>query len=179
MPKDFTAMSDLDLAAKYPSTKKPLAMYTSEDRNTDFGVNASKRSFPSNDIEMLQKFYKANILEAYTANKNSNFNVRAGATFLSEGVREVNGRKFAFYEFKSEYDGIRRYSYIQLTLIKEHIYVFNFSTDQSLQKAWQPAVEKMMNSIKLSDNISLPAQEKYETKNKKLINPKNKNHEKY
>jgi hypothetical protein len=182
MPKDFTVMSDLDLAAKYPSTKKPLAMFTSEDRNTDFGVNASKRSFPSNEIEMLQKFYKANIIETYSPSKNTPSTVRAQVNFISEGVKEVGGRKFAFYEFNSEFDGVRKYHYIQLTLIAEHIYIFNFVTDQRIAALWKEAVPQMMNSVKLSDKIKLPAQESVvltKRTRKVLLNPKNKDKMQY
>ncbi|MCU0429453.1 MAG: hypothetical protein MUF42_05725 [Cytophagaceae bacterium] len=182
MPKDFTPMSDLDLAAKYPSTKKPLAMFTSEDRNTDFGVNSSKRSFPSEDIEMLQKFYKANIIETYSPSKNAPSVTRAQVNFLSEGVREINGRKFAYYEFISEFEGLRKYHYIQLTLIQEHIYIFNFVTDQRAAEKWKSAVGQMMQSVKLADRIQLPVQEQVvlpKRTRKVLLNPKNKDNMQY
>jgi hypothetical protein len=55
LPKDFYPMSDDDIATKYPSTKKPVALYTSLDRTVDVGLNISKSRWSGVDIDLLRK----------------------------------------------------------------------------------------------------------------------------
>ncbi len=173
MPKEFIPMSDDDIALKYPSTKKPLAMYISPDRVTDFGLNVSKSKFPGGDIKLLSQIYKSTILDAY--NKVS---------FIQEGVKLVNKREYAVFEYTSEFQGTRKYNYLQYTIVKNQVLIFNFSTNQSGMQQWQPIANAMMNSAKIKEgSLKLPEMEQQDRKGKspqevlemqKTNNPKNK-----
>ncbi|MFQ3576670.1 MAG: hypothetical protein SNJ77_09565, partial [Cytophagales bacterium] len=65
LPSGFYVMSDEDIARKYPSYRKPLAMYTNSDRLVDFGYNVTNGVW-GNDIELLRKFYRSTISNTFT-----------------------------------------------------------------------------------------------------------------
>lgn len=151
LPSDFVLMSDDDLALKYPSTKKPLAMYTSPDRNADFGLNVSKTVWPENDLNILQKIYKSTIVEMY--NKT---------TFLKEEIATIDGQQFIVFEFTSEVENFKKYTYVLYKIVKSHVYIFNFTCSQKVQDRWQPLLPKMVSTIKFK--IAAPAEVKIERK---------------
>lgn len=143
LPADFLPMTDDDMAVKYPSSKKPLAMFTSPDRLADFGLNVSKSKWPGNDLKLLQQIYKSTITEIY--NK---------VEYLQEGIKTINKRDFIVFEFVSQFESQKHYTYLQYTVIKDQVYLFNFSCPAHLQQQWQPAAAAAMNSIKM--NIKTP-----------------------
>ena len=139
LPADFLSMSDDDLAVKYPSTKKPLAMFTNLDRIADFGLNVNKSSWPGNDLKILQGVYKSTIMDMY--NK---------VEFLQEGIKTINKKEFIIFEFISVFEGQRNYTFLQYAVVKNQVYLFNFSTAAHLKDKWQPIAQKIMSSIKMS-----------------------------
>ncbi|MCS6824665.1 MAG: hypothetical protein NZ529_10250 [Cytophagaceae bacterium] len=146
LPSGFVPMSDADIAARYPSTKKPLAMFTSSKKDADFGVNVSKTKVPGADVPFLHKTFKATILESFDE-----------VNFIQEGVKEVNGRLFSVFEYTSEADGIEKYIHVMYTLHKSKVLVFNFSCDKSLLNEWKPISEYIMASVKINDaKLKLP-----------------------
>lgn len=151
LPSDFVPMSDDDLALKYPSTKKPLAMYTSADRNADFGLNVSKTVWPQNDLKILQKIYKSTIIEMYLK-----------TAFLKEEIATIDGQQFIVFEFTSEVENFKKYTYVLYKIVKNHVYIFNFTCSQKVQGRWQPLLPKMVSTIKF--NIAAPADVKVERK---------------
>ena len=147
LPAEFSPMTDDDLAFKYPSTKKPTAMYTDPDRLVDFGLNETRNNWPDNDLELLKKFYKSSMLYLYDT-----------VSFIQEDVKMINNRQFIVFEFVSGSIGktirgsarIRRtYSYIQYTIYEGKILVFNFSCNAIFQSEWEQIAEIIMNSIKI------------------------------
>jgi len=147
LPKDFVVMSDDDIAQKYPSTKKPLAMWTSLDRTVDFGLNVSKSPWGGSNFDILQKFYKSTILDLYN-----------NVVFLHEGVEKINGKDFILFEFTSELEGTKKYTYLAYTIIgnakdKEgktnRVYIFNFSTDGNKKDQWKETAAAIIHSIKI------------------------------
>jgi hypothetical protein len=138
LPKDFVAMSEDDIAQKYPSTKKPLAMFTSLDRTVDFGLNVSKSELGGNDLKLLQKLYKATIIDLYS-----------NVTFIKEGIELVNNRNFIVFEFVSEADQTKKYTYLQYAVIGHRVYIFNFTTGAEVKEKWQPIANLIMRSINI------------------------------
>ncbi len=82
---------------------------------------------------------------------------------IEEGVKTINKRKYAFFEFTSEHTelvGSRRsfqkYNYILYTPYKKHILIFHFSCDKYVIDKYQPIAKAMINSVKVSSSVSLP-----------------------
>lgn len=162
MPEDFVVMSDNDIASKYPSTKKPLAVFMSSDTKADFSMNNTKAKFAGQDAKMLHEIYRATIMETYdTSNAGSDDpfrsdRVKKSFKFLSEGTKTVNKKEYAYFEYTSEFGGIKKYNYIMYTPHKKSVLIFNFSCDLRAMNLYQPVAQVMMNSIKVSSKLTLP-----------------------
>jgi hypothetical protein len=74
VPEDFTRMNDDQLAAKYPSGRKPLVMFTSTDLQVNFGVNATNTAWEEKDLVIL-KDKITNILDDFEVQFTSICNI--------------------------------------------------------------------------------------------------------
>ncbi|MEM7550607.1 MAG: hypothetical protein AAF363_13075 [Bacteroidota bacterium] len=148
IPEDFIAMSEADRQQKLQSYRKSVAAYSSYDRQTDFGVNRAFSRFPGNDIELLSQFYKSSIYNLYTK-----------VEMINEEIKEINGRKFAVFEFNSyvsdeektfgSAEVIAKYVYVQYTVVDDNTIVCNFQCPLYFKDKWQETASEMMNSISI------------------------------
>lgn len=146
IPEDFRLMTDDEVASRYFTTKRPIAIYTDQSVNVDLGINRSATQWIADDLEIMVSFQKANIYNFYDE-----------IEMISQGIKEVNGRKAAYFEFvstvKADQQSIRaqspvkKYTYIQYMIVGENSWVFNFSSPVQLQSQWQPALPDIMSSI--------------------------------
>jgi hypothetical protein len=149
IPESFVAMSTSERIQKYVSNREPIAMFTSQDRNMDLGINTSSTQWSTGDIDILYDFYRASILNMYDE-----------VEFHQSEVKTINGRTFIVFEFTSKVfgknDSFRqnftgKYNYIQYTPWQGKLILFNFSGPLRARQLWQEPVGKMMNSIKIKD----------------------------
>jgi len=148
IPVGFTDMAQGERVDKYVSSKAPLAMFTSQDRLVDLGINENSSAWPGDDLEILQSLYKANISNLFTQ-----------VDFIQEEIKEIDGRKFIVFEFVSRITdeettfggntSISKYTYIQYTLRNERVLLFNFSCPKRLRQQWQTTAKNMMESIRI------------------------------
>ena len=145
LPASMMPMTKEDKAQRYESSRLPIALYTDADRMVDFGVNRAYTVWQESDIEMVQEFYEVTIMELYDK-----------VDFISKGVKEINGKQFAYFEFESvvypenDFQGnISKYTYLMYGLNKGTTYVFNFTCEKSVQRQWQSTANNIMNSIVL------------------------------
>ena len=154
MPKDFVSMSDDDIAHKYPSTKKPVSMFTNLDRTVDFGLNISKSRWGGADLSILKDIFHATILQSYDT-----------VIFIKEDLISINGRPYARYEFNSRFDNTEGYHYLLISILAKtlteaetdkekltpgnsnHLLIFNFYCTKPYQAKYQPIAEAMVNTI--------------------------------
>jgi hypothetical protein len=147
LPKNFYPMSDDDVAQRYPSTKKPLAMYTDLDRAVDFGLNISKSNWVGTDLKVLQGIYKSTILSLY--NK---------VNFIQEGVKNIKGRDYIVFEFTSEADNTPKYTYLQYAVVNtvvsktdfNKVFIFNFSCAAAVMDKWKPVAAAIMGTVNIN-----------------------------
>lgn len=145
-PESFTLMSSGDRIQKFVSSREPLAMHSSVDREVDFGVNWNPMQWIDGDEEMIYGFYKASI--------NSMFDE---VEFIQDVIKEVNGKKFVVFEFVSSLKSenafssksSRNYTYIQYTSYNDQVLLFNFGCKARLMSQWQPVAQSIMNSVKV------------------------------
>lgn len=150
VPTDWRPMDDLDIVQRYPSVRAPLVAYTNEQRVADFSVNISATQWPDDDIELAQKFFKAGVM-----------NVFDRVEMIDEGIHEVRGKKFIFFEFESRVNGNRqqegyqdpvlRYTYIQYLIGPGKALVFSFNCPKGQKEEWQQTAREMMKSIKIKN----------------------------
>ena len=150
LPEDFILMSKSERINKYVSSKDPLVMYTSYDRNIDFGITLTNLGWAANDLELLMQFYVSGIRNLYNE-----------VEFLQQEVKEINGREYIVLEFVSKVtdednvfggpSSTSKYTYIQYTLFNNQVLLFNFSAPARVQNLWQPTAKSMMESIRIDD----------------------------
>lgn len=148
LPKDFRPMDGVDLLQRYPSVRKPIAGYTNEDRQIDFSVNTSASQWRVSDTEIAQKFFKASLVNLFD-----------NVDMIDEGIHEVHGKNFIFFEFESRVKGdvrdqalreaVLNYTYIQFLLEPNRTLVFTFTCPRRARMDWQETAHKIMASIKI------------------------------
>lgn len=148
VPSDFQPMTDDQIADKYFTNRRPVAMYTDPRNVVDLGVNESQTEWSEGDLAILKDFYKANISGLYTE-----------VNYLREGLEEINGRSYAVFEFESvvkddenvfsQKPEIRKYTYIQYAIVNGKSWVFNFTVPLKNKQDWQPIARDIMQSIKI------------------------------
>src|SRR5262245_38814842 len=85
VPKDFKEMSKELIAVKYPGKNRPNLILTDETNTTNLGFSLLENSADSTLIEA----YKDGIKASYK-------NKFPSATWISEGVTRVNGKKIGY-----------------------------------------------------------------------------------
>lgn len=147
IPESFTQMTDAELFNKYISDRKPIAMYTSQDKRADFGINENSSPWAGNDLEILKSFYKANMGNLFTK-----------VDFLTDEVQTIGNRQFAVLEFVSVLEDensigtvntVSKYTYIQYTIRNGKVLLFNFTCPALQQKKWENTAKEIMQSIRI------------------------------
>ncbi len=148
LPKDFRVMTDNEIAERYFTYRKPVAMYTNPVGEVDFGLNVTATQWQADDLEILKSFYKSSINKMYTEVK-----------FEREAIETINGKKFIVFEFSAvvrpdqkeslQMKARSSYTHIQYTVHNEKVYVFNFTSPYSLRSKWKSTAESMMKTIKI------------------------------
>lgn len=152
LPQEFTPMSQTDLNARYVSSKAPIAAYTDYSRTVDLGVNVAYSRWNAEDLEIMQSFYKSTIMGLYD-----------DVQFQLEQVEEINGKKFAVFEFLAsvsdgdettvEQRSINKFIRIQYTIVKNKTVLFNFSCPARLKNKWEPIAREMLASVKINKTL--------------------------
>lgn len=148
VPKGWHPMDEMDFRERYPSVRAPILAYTDEQRLVDFSVNLSATQWPDRDAAIAKEFFKSSI-----------HNMFDKVDMISEGVREIRGKKFIYFEFESlvkgnkrelgQQDAILKYTYIQYLLQSDRAYVFSFNCPKRARQEWQETARKMMLGIRV------------------------------
>lgn len=165
IPDKFVMMNDDDLAQKYPSYRKPLAVFTNENKTADIGINYSINKWNNKNLTILKDMYKATISSVFTE-----------VEFIQDGiVKNINGRDFIIFEFIStlvEENGpkkgatVRTYSYIGYSLYEKKVLVFNLNAPAQEKNNWNLVFGSVFESIKVNNKLELDAFIPYEAENK-------------
>lgn len=152
LPQNFYAMSEQDIAQRYPSVRKPIGAYTNDARLVDLSVNVSATRWREQDVEMAKDFFKASL-----------FNLYDKVDLIQEDIKTINKKQFIVFEFESRINGdqfsldkknpVRTYTYIQYLIMKGKTIVFSFNCPIHLKDKWQPVAPEIMNSIKVKGGI--------------------------
>ncbi|CAN5397349.1 hypothetical protein BH23BAC1_BH23BAC1_15040 [soil metagenome] len=147
LPESFWPMSEQDIASRHISQRKPLAIFTNQDRTIDFSVNTAISQWPPSDLPLMKGFYKASIGSFFS-----------DVEFLSDEIKNIDDREFAVLEFISVTDAeggatnqgaLRNYTLAHYAIINGRTYVFTFTCSARLKEKWQPAAWQVMESIKI------------------------------
>ena len=145
IPQEFIEMNAQDIRNKFISYKQPLAGYTTIDRRVDLVINVNATPWMDQDIQLLQEFYRNNILNLFD-----------DVDFIQEGIKQINGREYAVFEFISTVKGdpnsfknraaVVDYTYVQYTIKDQKAYVFTFHCGAHMKDRWQNTATAIMSS---------------------------------
>ncbi len=147
IPASFSNMSNGERTRKFVSSRVPLAMYSSEDRLADLGVNTNIMQFAKGDEEKLGNFYRGTFETLFDE-----------IEYLQDTIRYINGRKFIVFEFistlkkENAFSGVKEekhYSYIQYTSYHDQVLLFNFGCTLRVMQLWQSIAYEMMESVRI------------------------------
>jgi hypothetical protein len=147
VPATFAPLPDDGIAVKYPSPRKPLAVFSNPSGRVDYSVAVRPTTFESMDYAVLLKIYKASIQRLYSK-----------VEFLKEDIRTVKGRDFMYFEFvstvsdagrTSQLAPIKKYQAVQYAIQGQQLYVFTFIAPANEQAQWQPTAQAVMDAISL------------------------------
>jgi hypothetical protein len=148
IPEGWRPMDGLDFTERYPSVRAPLAAFTNEERLVDFSVNISATRWPDADLPLAQKFFKSSISNMFDR-----------VQMINEGIYDVHGKKFIYFEFESRVNGNRakegmtdpviKYSYIQYYIEGKRTLVFSFNCPKRERENWQSTAQGMMKSVRI------------------------------
>lgn len=172
IPTTFNLMTDDEIAQKYPSYRKPLAVYSNTKKTADIGVNYSINKWNNKNLAILKDIYKSTISSVFTT-----------VDFIQEGnIKKIANRDFIIFEFVSSLSeensmqrgaSIQTYSYIAYTLYQRKVIIINFNAPALEKNNFSAAFEKSIQSVIISDKLKLPEFSPYETSRPTL--PKNEN----
>jgi hypothetical protein len=148
IPLGWRPMDEMDFRERYRSVRAPIAAYTNEERTIDFSINISATQWPDANVEVARSFFKASIKNMFDR-----------VEFMGEGIQEIKGKKFVYFEFESRVNGnpakqeqrdpILKYSYQQYLVEKNRTLVFSFNCSRKDKQEWQPIAKEMMKSIRI------------------------------
>lgn len=148
LPKDFQPMDSLDLNQKYPSARSTIGAYTNPDRTVDFMIRYSATRWPDADTHLARLFFKSSLENLFDA-----------VDMIHEGIHEVNGKQYIFFEFEYKIagqqgqlgleDAVINYSYLQYLIEPDKTLVFAFSCPRHLRPQWEETADKIMNSLRI------------------------------
>lgn len=172
IPSEFNLMTDDEIAQKYPSYRKPLAVYSNPKKTVDIGVNYSINKWNNKNLSILKDMYKSTISSVFTS-----------VDFIQEGnIKKINNRDFIVFEFVSMLSeenslqkgaSIQTYSYIAYTLYEKKIIIINFNAPALEKNNFASVFEKVLNTVTISDKLKLQEFSPYETTRQTL--PKSEN----
>jgi hypothetical protein len=148
IPQGWRPMDNMDFTERYPSVRAPIAAFTNDERTVDFSVNISATQWPDANLSVAHAFFKSSIQNMFDR-----------VQFSSEGVREVHGKKYIYFEFESRVNGnnageglrdpVLRFTHLQYLVEPGRTLVFSFNCPKKLREEWQPAANEMMQSIRI------------------------------
>ena len=148
LPENWKPMDDLDFTQRYPSIRAPLAAFTNDERTADFSVNISATRWPDTNLEIARDFFKASLMNMFDKIKMS-----------GEGIREVNGKSYIYFEFESRINGkeddlenrdpVLRYTYLQYLVEPKRTLVFSFNCARRDRPSWERSADAIMKSLRI------------------------------
>jgi hypothetical protein len=138
VPRDFKEMSKELISIKYPGNNRPKLILRDAAGTTNIAFNLLENRAESTMIETYQDLFTA----AYK-------NKFSSATWISEDVTRINGRKVGFIKLIT--DGLDQeiFNYLFFTDSNGKLLPGTFNCLEKDMETWQPLSEQIVNSLKV------------------------------
>lgn len=154
VPADFVPVSEQEMASKYVSNRKPLALFTNSSKQVDLSVNLSNNQWQHFDLPLVKDFYKASLSTLYS-----------DVQWIREEIQEIKGVPFAIFEYvgtvaDTEQENTLRktkpmevYTHIAYGMVNGKVVVVTLTAPANQRQQWAPVAEAVMESIKLKKTL--------------------------
>jgi hypothetical protein len=142
MPKKFDFMDPEIASIKYPYEKKPEPIFTNETTTKNISFNFVKSDVLEKDIGEFKDSMKLVMERVYPM-----------ATWLEDGVREINGRNIGYFEFISQALDADLYNLMFFSVLDGKVLVSNINCIAHEMKSWILVAKGIMSSLKINDSV--------------------------
>jgi hypothetical protein len=136
IPETFAVMKEDMLKLKYPSGNRPSLVYTNDDGTINIAFSQTPEKASQKDIPELtntsMKMYKS---------------LYKSATWYSNGVATINGKKVGYLEFLTPAIDTKIYNMIFFTDCGGRLLLCTFNCTERQMKNWTPVGKKIMKSL--------------------------------
>jgi hypothetical protein len=137
IPSTFTVMKEDMLKLKYPTQNRPALVYTNDAGTINIAFTHTPSSATQNDIPEMKSTFKKMFNTLYKS-----------ATWYSDGVITVNGRKVGYLEFLTPAIDTNIYNLMFFTDCQGRVLLCSFNCMENQMKSWAPVGKRIMNSLK-------------------------------
>lgn len=146
LPESFVEMTEQEIKDAALTYRQPLVMYKDFKTVGNLALNVSATQWTNADIGILKDFYKSTIL-----------GIHSEVVFYQEETKQIGEHQFAIFEFASsvkpvrtmmeDKGAIKKYNYIQYTVVNGKVMIFSFSCPFAYRGQWQRTIKQMMDSV--------------------------------
>tara|TARA_B100000809_G_scaffold239100_1_gene260370 strand:+ start:2014 stop:2607 length:594 start_codon:yes stop_codon:yes gene_type:complete len=163
VPDAFEEVDEQTRRGEYSGKNAPIAVYRSPRDKSAITIYHTADSVRAKTIK-YQKQKGATLkfdrdLEMEYAFKKSSFSGKfKELNFIQDGIANVNGKDFIFFEFDGVIEATDRmgrqsltkvYNYMLYTYVKEDIYSINFICKGDLKEDYQKTIQEVMKTVKI------------------------------
>lgn len=163
VPEAFQELDEQTKAGEYSGKNAPIAVYQSPRDKSAIAIYHTADSIRAKTIQ-YQKEKGANLnfkrdLQMEYAFKKSSFSGKfKEINFIQDGITNINGKEFIFFEFEGVIEGTSKsgkpietklYNYMLYTYLKENIYSVSFICGGQLKSDYQESIRKVMKTVKI------------------------------
>ncbi|MCH1624650.1 hypothetical protein [Fredinandcohnia quinoae] len=142
IPAAFEVMTPELMDIKYPSSRRPEYIYTSE--STSINVT----------MKIMEQEIKSEELEDFTHNMmNMLSKMQPSAEMLDIGMKEVNGEQIGYFDFITPALDGKIYNLMFLFMVGENVTMGSVNCLKKEMNIWKPLAYGMMESISIEDKI--------------------------
>nr|WP_106781377.1 hypothetical protein [Lysinibacillus timonensis] len=142
IPKAFEVMTPELMDIKYPSSRRPEYIYTSESSS----INVT--------MKMMEQVIKKEELENFTHNMMYMLRkLQPSAEMLDYGMKEVNGEQIGYFDFMTPALDGKIYNLMYFFMVGENVTMGSVNCLKNEMTIWKPLAYGMMESISIENKI--------------------------
>lgn len=139
IPNNFTVMDSELATIKYPSERRPEPVFSNESASITMGFNHTDSKVKAEEIEIFKTFLLQNLQR-----------MQSSISVLEDGVKTVNEKTIAFFEFLSPALDSDIYNLMFCVELEGRVLLTNFNCLEADMEQWQPIAKGILESLRLN-----------------------------
>jgi hypothetical protein len=136
VPKAWKQMSEENVKIKYPGPRPPKYVLSDVTGGISLAFNHTDSKATQTDLETYKGVLKGVMNNAYP-----------NAEWLEDGIKEINGKKVAYYKVITDAQSGRIYNQMFFTDLEGKLLICSFNVVENKMKDWKSTADQIMNSL--------------------------------